>query len=78
MNYSTTGGGSILVELQDDSGTAVPGLGLDDCDVVFGDKIKGPVSWAGSPDVAKFQGRPVRMRVTMRDADLFAFRFAEA
>lgn len=78
MNYSTTGGGSILVELQDDSGTAVPGLGLDDCDVVFGDKIEGPVSWAGSPDVAKFQGRPVRMRVTMRDADLFAFRFAEA
>ena len=57
---------------------ATPGFALDDCDVVFGDKIEAPVSWNGSSDVSSLRGRPVRLRVRMRDADLFAFRFAEA
>jgi hypothetical protein len=78
MNYSTAGGGSILVELQDESGTAVQGFELDDCDVVFGDKIEEPITWGGNADVSELQEKPVRMRVRMRDADLFAFRFAEA
>ena len=78
MNYSTSGGGSILVELQDESGEPLPGFALDDCDVVFGDKIEAPVSWGGNVDVSGLRGRPVRVRVRMRDADLFAFRFAAA
>ena len=51
MNYSTSGGGSIFVELQEADGTAVPGFSLDDCDVVFGDKIEGVVRWNGSTNV---------------------------
>ena len=78
MNYSTAGGGGILVEVQDESGEPVSGFALDDCDVVFGDKIEAPASWRGVVDVSSLSGRPVRLRVRMRDADLFAFRFAEA
>ena len=78
MNYSTAGGGGILVEIQDESGEPAPGFALDDCDVVFGDKIEAQVSWGGSADVSGLRGRPVRLRVRMRDADLFAFRFTEA
>ena len=77
MNYSTSGGGSILVELQEGDGTAVPGFSLDDCDVVFGDKVAGGVRWNGGPDLSGLSGRPVRMRVRMRDADLYAFKFNE-
>ena len=75
VNYSTSGGGSILVELQDADGAAVPGFSLDDCDVIFGDKIAGVVRWKGGGDMSSVSGRPVRMRVRMRDADLYAFKF---
>ena len=75
MNYSTSGGGSIFVELQDGDGTAVPGFALDDCVEVFGDKIEGAIAWNGGPDLPGLAGSPVRMRVRMRDAELYAFRF---
>ena len=75
LNYSTSGGGSILVEIQDGSGIPIPGLTLDDCAEVFGDKIDGTVRWKGDAGLGTLSGKPVRMRVRMRDADLYAFRF---
>ena len=75
MNYATAGGGSILVELQDENGNAFPGFMLEECNLFFGDKIDGMVSWKGGADVGLLSGRPVRMRVRMRDADLYAFKF---
>ena len=75
LNYSTSGGGSIYVELQDETGTPVPGFTLDDCSEVFGDRTAGDVAWKGDPDMEALAGRPAKMRVRMRDADLYAFRF---
>ncbi len=76
MNYATAGGGSILVELQNEEGNAFPGFMLEESNVIFGDKIDGPVTWKDGADVDSLAGRPVRMRVRMRDADLFAFKFS--
>ena len=75
LNYSTSGGGSIYIELQDETGTPVPGFTLDDCSEVFGDLTAGDVAWKGDPDMEALAGRPAKMRVRMRDADLYAFRF---
>ena len=75
MNYKTTGGGAISVELQNESGSAIPGFTLEENNRVFGDKIEGLVSWKKGSDVSALAGRPARMRVKMRDADLYAFRF---
>jgi hypothetical protein len=75
MNYSTSGGGSIFVELQDEGGHALPGFMMEESRVIFGDKIDGAVAWRGEPNLASLAGRPVRMRVRMRDAELYAFRF---
>jgi hypothetical protein len=77
LNYSTAGGGSIFVELQDEGGTPITGLSLDDCNEVFGDKIDGPVTWGGSAKLGTLAGKTVRLRVRLRDANLYAFRFAD-
>lgn len=77
FNYSTSGGGSILVELEDESGNPIPGLTLDDCDEIFGDKIEGQVRWNGAADLGDLSNRPIRLRVRIRDAHLYAFQFVE-
>ena len=75
LNYSTSGGGSIFVEMQYEDGTPVPGLDLSHCAEIFGDRISGDVAWAGGGDLSALCDVPIKMRFRMRDADLFAFRF---
>jgi hypothetical protein len=75
INYSTAAGGHILVELQDESGVALPGVAEADCDRIIGDEIARVVTWHSNPDVARYAGRAVRIRFTMKDADLYSFRF---
>ena len=76
LNYSTSAVGSVSVALEEvDRGTAPDGLRFDDCGEIFGDEISGTVKWKGS-DVGALQGVPVRLRVRLKDADLFAFKFA--
>jgi hypothetical protein len=76
LNYATSAAGSVRVEVQDVAGAAIPGLGLDECVLVFGDHLDRPVEWSGGADIGSLQGRPVRLRFEMADADLYAMRFA--
>ena len=75
LNYSTSAVGSMRVEIQDLDGNAVPGFTLDDCPEMFADKIEGKVAWEGGGDVSGLAGKPVRLRVALKDADLYAFKF---
>ncbi len=75
LNYATSAAGSVRVELQDAQGKPLPGLALNQCPEIFGDELARVVSWAGVSDLGKLAGRPVRLRFTMQDADLFSFRF---
>ncbi|MBV7329316.1 hypothetical protein KFU94_13910 [Chloroflexi bacterium TSY] len=75
LNYSTSGGGSIFVELQDAAGTPVPGFALDDCVEIFGDKIEGVVRWQSGKDIYHISNQAVRLHVRLRDAHLYAFQF---
>ena len=65
----------MLVELQDHTGKPLHGYTLGDCPEIFGDKIEGVVSWKQSNDLARTTRKPVRIRVRLRDAHLYAFRF---
>ena len=76
LNYSTSAAGSVRVELQEESGAALAGFTLDDMDPMYGDELDEAVSWKGGADLSALQGKPVRLRVALKDADLFAFRFA--
>ncbi len=77
INFSTSAAGSVRVEIQDVEGKPIPGFTLADCHETFGDDLDRPVLWRHGPDLSKLAGKPVRLRLTLSDADLFAFRFAE-
>jgi hypothetical protein len=79
LNFSTSAAGGLRVELQDAaSGKPLSGFALADCLEMIGNEIERAVSWKGGSDVGKLAGRAVRLRVEMRDADLFALRFGDA
>ncbi len=76
LNYATSAAGSVRVEIQEADGTAIPGFTLAEAQFLFGDQIEGRASWAGGMDVSSLQGRVVRLRMVLEDADLFSLRFA--
>jgi hypothetical protein len=75
INYASSAAGSVRVELQDARGKPLPGYELERCPEIYGDQRNRTVSWAGTIDVSKLAGQPVRLRIVLRDADLFSFRF---
>lgn len=76
LNFSTSSSGDLCIEIQDTSGNPIPGFTLDDCELIIGDEIDRPVTWAGG-DLQKLAGQPVRLRFVMRDADLYAIQFVD-
>jgi hypothetical protein len=74
LNFATSAAGGIRVEIQDTSGTPLPGFSLADCTELIGNEINRPVSWRGGnlPDLAK---QSVRLRFEMKDAELYALQF---
>lgn len=75
VNYSTSAGGSLRVEVQDATGKPVPGFRLADCLPLVGDAVQQPVRWKNNPDLARLAGQPVRLRIVLQDGDLFAIQF---
>jgi hypothetical protein len=77
VNFATSAAGGMRIELQDPTGKPLPGFTGEDCDELFGDSLDRLVTWKGNADVAAVAGQPVRVRVLLQDADLFAFQFRE-
>ena len=75
VNYSTSAGGHLRVELQNADGQPLPGFGLDACQILVGDAIEQSVNWRRG-DLSGLAGTPVRIRCTMKEADLFALKFS--
>ncbi len=82
LNYSTSANGSIRVEIQDAAtGLPIPGFVLEDSPLIFGDQVSGSVNWGhekGMTDRAPLralQGRAIRLRFVMKDADLYSLQF---
>jgi hypothetical protein len=70
LNYRAADKGSVGVEIMYGDGT--PGIratGLD------GDHASSTVVWDKDADAIVFAGKPVRLRFTLKNADLFSFRF---
>ena len=77
LNYSTSGAGSVRVEIQDAVGKALPGFALEDCAELYGDSLQQAVVWKNNPDLGKVAGQTVRLRFELRDADVYSMRFGE-
>ena len=77
LNYATSAAGSVRVEIQDAEGHPLPGYTLAESPERYGDEIEGIMSWQGGASVAALAGRSVRLRLVLRDADVYALRFRE-
>lgn len=75
LNYSTSAGGRIRVEIQDLEGKPFPGLSVSDCKPLIGDKISQTVDWTDASGLHKLSGTPVRLRFIMQESDLFSMQF---
>lgn len=75
LNVSTSAAGGIKVELQGEAGAPLPGYSLDECDEIIGDEIERRVTWKGNNDLAGLAGKTIRLRLAVKDADIFALQF---
>jgi hypothetical protein len=75
INFGTSAAGYVKVDLQTPDGDAIPGFSEADADVRYGDSLDRTVSWNGSADVAAWAGKPLRMRLTMMEADVYSWKF---
>ena len=67
LNYATSAAGSVKIETLDASGNV-----LAASDDLFGDEFEAPVL-----DLTPHQGKTLVLRVSLKDADLYALRFSE-
>jgi hypothetical protein len=75
LNVDTSAGGTVLVEIQDATGTPIEKFTASDADEINGNYIRKVVTWNGSSDVKSLAGKPIRLRLVMRDTKLCAFQF---
>lgn len=76
FNYKTTVAGYFYVEFTDEIDNPIPGFEMKNCEEMFGDTVKRDVSWNfDNFDVSPMRGKPVSMKIKMRECDLFSFRF---
>jgi hypothetical protein len=77
LNYATSAVGSVQVEVLDEAGRPVPGLALADHPLLFGDELDATVRWKSAATLSTLRGKSVRLRFVLKDADVFALRFAD-
>ena len=77
INFSTSAAGGIRVQIQDESGNPLEGYSSDACLEIFGDELERVVEWKNGNDVSGLSGKPIRLKFTMKDADMYSFKFKE-
>lgn len=75
INFSTSAAGGVLFEIQDTTGKAIPGFEMADCQEQIGNEIERRVTWKKGGDVSALAGKPVKLRISLHDADLYSIRF---
>ena len=77
INYSTSAAGEIRFEIQDVDEKPIPGFSLEESAMIIGNEISRIVQWESGKNLTEMRGKPVRLRIVMKDADLFSFRFKD-
>lgn len=75
VNFETSAAGSMRVEIQTSEGKPIQGFTLKESADLFGDTIDRTVTWNQMADVSRLQGKPVRLRIQLKDADLYSCQF---
>lgn len=75
VNFATSIAGSIRIEIQDAEGNAIPGFTLEECAELYGDNLDREVSWKGGAVPGNLLDRHIKLRIVLKDADLYSFKF---
>ncbi len=75
LNLATGAGGTVRVEIQDESGRPRDGFSAGEADEINGNHLEVDASWKGSRNLASVAGKTVKLRFVMRDASLYSFQF---
>jgi hypothetical protein len=78
LNFSTSAAGGIRVELQDAAGHPIPGFTLADSIEAIGNEIERATHWRQEPNLGALAGKVVKIKLAIKDADVFAIRFADS
>ncbi len=76
VNARTKPGGSISVAILDAAGNPLPGY--ETSELFSGDNLRHVVHWKDSPDLSALTGKPVCLRFTLKNAELFTFAFRKS
>ena len=76
LNYSTSAAGSIRIEFLDSENKNIPGFSGESSQSLYGDFLDEVYEWKDGVDVSRFQGKAIRLKITLRDADLYSIRFS--
>jgi hypothetical protein len=67
--------GQLQVELQDEQGKPLDGFQLDQSVPFAADSTSAKMTWSSGAEIGQWEGKPVRLRFVLKNADLYSFRF---
>jgi hypothetical protein len=73
VNAAVQPGGELRVEVQDAAGNPLAGYGATDCTAIRGDGLRLPVRWGDRAGDPAWSAREIKLRFSLRQADLFGF-----
>ncbi|MGB0980854.1 MAG: hypothetical protein ACPGUH_02020 [Winogradskyella sp.] len=75
INYSTSAGGYVTIEVLDENNNPINGFTNNISDKMVGDEISRIVSWGESINLNDLKHHTIKLRITMKEADLYSFKF---
>jgi hypothetical protein len=76
VNYrATQPEGSLRIELLTESGQPIEGFALADATPLTGDALEATAQWKNGADLSSLAGKTVRLRLALKNADLFSIQF---
>jgi hypothetical protein len=76
LNFETSAAGSIKVQIEKLDGSVLPEYSFAAAHELIGDEMDAPVRWRQGPSVSNLRGTPVRLRIQLKEADLYSLRCA--
>ncbi len=76
INFSTSAAGYITFEILDENNKVIENYSANECIPLIGNEIARHVEWKTSGEsVSDLQGQTIRLRIRMKDSDLFSLKF---
>jgi len=75
INYATSAAGEVRIEVQDENGNPVTGFRFEDSLPIIGNEIRRIVSWKDGENLSKLASMRIKLKILIKDADLYSIKF---